>query len=357
MNPSERSKPRKVLVQDLEPGDIILTGSRKTKKSNKMPTGQGLLARASWRASNFADAADSKAFALLSPIAQGSFGHAAIYVGGGNVVESEDAGVVARSLAAATRGKPFLAIRPAAPRKVRDDAAEVATRQVGKPYDLLGAVGAGALLTLPKSVTSVVVGRLLSAPDNPDAQRSFQCAALVGASYRAAGVDVGGTPNWRFVAPAHLLANPRNEIVTVSLKGREIRVPSRISQERESVSSKLSKIASAFHDELEKLGGLPATLRARAHYLARELHPGRGSEVRAMRKILKHDDLLSDLVSTSDADRHFRALVMKKSFGDGAAESLRHAKGATPGMARRLKEDAEYQIQRGKDIKGTMVRD
>lgn len=179
------------LRERLQAGDIILTGYPKA------PT--GLSPKAIYQ--------------RASVSLQGQYTHATIYVGDGEIVESHIQGGVRKlPLAETLAGKPFLVVRPKLPQKIRDSAAAFADSKVGKAsYDPVAALAAGARLFLPETVGSALVGAVVSKP-SPQSATSFQCAALVSASYEAAGAPQKSRPSWRVLSPVEL-----------SLGGRRVR--------------------------------------------------------------------------------------------------------------------------------------
>lgn len=135
------------------------------------------------------------------------FSHAALYVGGGEIIEAIGEGVVRQSLSRAMSDDTLVCVY----RRLRMSDAQAqqviryASMQVGKAYDAAGAAGAGAssgrgfLITVFAAAVVPVVGQLaqsaLGAADainqiNPS--RSFFCSELVAMAYAEAGVPLGG---------------------------------------------------------------------------------------------------------------------------------------------------------------------
>jgi uncharacterized protein YycO len=131
------------------------------------------------------------------------FSHASIYVGDSEIIEAIDPGVVRQSLARAMSDDTLVCVY----RRIRMSDAQArqviryATTQVGKSYDVAGAVGAGAssgrglVIRVFAGAMMPVVGTALAAADainqfNPD--RSFFCSELVAMAFAEAGVPIGG---------------------------------------------------------------------------------------------------------------------------------------------------------------------
>ena len=207
MRPGYLYELEKLSKADLEPGDIVLTSLSPLDVGSRRGAGLGFRAMRS-------------AYRSMSPRLQGTFSHSALYVGDGQVVEALGHGVVTRSLATATRGKAYVALRPDVAESTRMKAVSFAKKQVGKPYDPAGAVGAGIGLFFPQKVSEGLLRAALRSPEDPSTQTAFQCASLIRAAYAKAGVR--GGPSWRTTAPIQFLLDEKARVVRHSLKGSDL---------------------------------------------------------------------------------------------------------------------------------------
>jgi len=145
-----------------------------------------------------------------------SVSHSMIYVGGSNVIEAIERGVVRQPLAESL-GHAVLAIalrrRNLTP-KQQSDVIAYATRFIGRPYDTLGAAGSGtntgrggllASLGCGISLAFCAAGtaevRNNAKPENAD--KAFFCSELVARCFELAGAPVvEGSPS--FTTPRHV---------------------------------------------------------------------------------------------------------------------------------------------------------
>lgn len=172
----------------LEPGDIILASS--IKVPGVMPT----------------------AVRRGSTATQGGLNHAAIYVGDNKIVEGRiGRGVKELSLLKGTRKLNYTVVRPNLSKKVRQKAAVIAKRQIGKGYSGGDLVQTGAYLgLLPDSLRERVLSS--SPKEDIDDKNSMQCAALVAGSYAKAGKNLTNL-DYRYVAPVDLLSKTDSTII------------------------------------------------------------------------------------------------------------------------------------------------
>ncbi len=150
------------------------------------------------------------------------FSHAALYAGNGEIIEAIGEGVVRQSLARAMRDDTLVCVywRIGMSDAQAGQAIRYATVQIGKPYDELGAVGAGvtsgrgfvlsvfagainpiAALGVNVAIAADVINRL-----NPE--RTFFCSELVALAFEKAGVPLGrgaASTTPQDVASAHVL--------------------------------------------------------------------------------------------------------------------------------------------------------
>ena len=192
---SEREKSAEADAEHkgLAPGDIIVMSMR--KKPDDEP-------------------AAASVFRQATVAGQGGLTHAAIYVGGGKVVEAREQGVMLQPAEVSLAEKSYVALRPRVSMKERRAAAQYAKEQVGKPFDM---PGLGRI-----AVSFVLPGKLRARWDqhvsgSADAEKRFTCSRLVDAAYgKAALTELHGT-----VAPSDFRAAK-----TVDLVKRVVRTES-----------------------------------------------------------------------------------------------------------------------------------
>lgn len=142
------------------------------------------------------------------PQLQGTYGHSALYVGDGKIVESRMIeGVTLKPLSYAMKYKDILAVRPSTSIENREAAAEFATKQVGKKYDNVALAFTAAGLMLPEKVTSFLNDKFFRNRVRSEGVEinGWTCSNLVSAAY--AGTDLGPV-GIRLTAPVDLLESP-----------------------------------------------------------------------------------------------------------------------------------------------------
>lgn len=230
---TNKTKPISVLeklakqTEELEPGDILLMSSM------KIPGTINRIIRAG------------------STATQAGLNHAAVYVGNGKIVEGRaNRGIKELSLTKGTKGLSYTVVRPNLPRRVRNRAASIAKKQVGKEYSSKDLVQTGALLGLvPDSLRT----KLLS-PDTEsiDDANAMQCAALIAGSYQKAGKNITGT-SFKYVAPVDLLSKTDSSIVKMKkakndlTQGTPFSFTASAEKAKEKLNTYMSKTASAGH--------------------------------------------------------------------------------------------------------------
>jgi cell wall-associated NlpC family hydrolase len=71
------------------------------------------------------------------------YGHSALYVGGGKVIDARGGGTKTRTLASVARQSRILALSPKVTNEERREAVRFAKESLGSPYNILGALRAG----------------------------------------------------------------------------------------------------------------------------------------------------------------------------------------------------------------------
>lgn len=149
---------------------------------------------------------DAAVSAVIRAGSGSRFSHAALYIGGGEIIEAIGEGVVRQSLARAMGDDTLVSVY----RRLRMSDAQAqqiiryASTQVGRPYDAAGAAGAGSgsgrgfMITVLAAAIVPGLGSLTqSALVTADAinqhnpGRSFFCSELVAMAYAEAGVPIG----------------------------------------------------------------------------------------------------------------------------------------------------------------------
>ncbi len=133
------------------------------------------------------------------------YSHAILYIGDGKVIEAIDQGVVERDLSLAL-AEATLAV--ALRRRFMNDAAQklvvqMARKFLGRPYDYVGAAGAGlahnrgkaACASMPGPCLALYVAAQVNAsPQNRD--KKFFCSELAARCYEIAGVPITDDPSF-----------------------------------------------------------------------------------------------------------------------------------------------------------------
>lgn len=158
----------------------------------------------------------AKAFGAANRAIQGSYTHAGIYVGDGQVVEAMHDGVQKRTLRKSLGGYKGVVVarRSDLTDAQRDMVARHARKYLGEPYSLAQAAGAG--------LNAITGAEVLGKAVDKARPRGFQCGGLVACAFEDAGVPLtrrGRKIPVRGALPTGLLASDAVEIVAHRSKG------------------------------------------------------------------------------------------------------------------------------------------
>ena len=146
----------------LAPGDIVLMSPQKSQR----PTRRGRLF--------------DRGFVATSKALQGSFTHAGIYVGDGEMVEARiGQGVMKTDIRKQLATKKYKIVAPKND-KLRRRAVTFAERQVGKDYDNTGLAATGLGMLTPDPAVSLVGKKLIRAREREE----YTCSNLIDAAYK-----------------------------------------------------------------------------------------------------------------------------------------------------------------------------
>jgi len=152
---------------------------------------------------------------------QGGYTHAAVYAGGGDVIEAEGGKinqVMRRPLAESLAGRDgAVAVRVKAPKKDRLAAAEYVSKQIGKPYP-----GNMTILRQGLGLMSKAIAPLVDTKKSPEEVGNFTCANIITAGYARQGHDLlDDGRSWFMGVPSDFTNSKKvNLVKTIGAKDR-----------------------------------------------------------------------------------------------------------------------------------------
>ena len=133
---------------------------------------------------------------VIKVFTNSKFSHTALYIGGGNVIEAIDKGVVVNNIVIAMSDDILVSVYRKNDLTPGEAAyvVENAKRYVGKPYDVAGAMGAGVtsnagvISSLLVSPAAGLYGLYADAQNRKNPTSAFFCSELVAWAYKRSGV-------------------------------------------------------------------------------------------------------------------------------------------------------------------------